>query len=145
MQILTFMHGLENNNFHFEGLQLGQENQEFSCLFQIYKKRWWNVNCNFNYAPSLVLCSPTRDRYTQLCLRQRMVCKFFLLFCKCQIRKFLGSFRNRNSASFWSVPVRKSANCHISGKSANLIKNLSPQICGCEVCGKYLRDAHRWF
>ncbi len=38
MQILTFMHGSENNNSHFEGLQLGQENQEFSCLFQIYIK-----------------------------------------------------------------------------------------------------------
>jgi len=35
MQILTFMRGAENNNSHFEGLQLGPDNKEFSCLFQI--------------------------------------------------------------------------------------------------------------
>jgi hypothetical protein len=38
MQIPTFMHGSENNNSHFEGLQLGPDNKEFSCLFQIYIK-----------------------------------------------------------------------------------------------------------
>jgi hypothetical protein len=38
MQIPTFMHGSENNNSHSEGLQLGPDNKEFSCLFQIYIK-----------------------------------------------------------------------------------------------------------
>jgi hypothetical protein len=39
----------------------------------------------------------------------------------------------------YMVANRKSANCNISGRFANLKENFSPQICGFGICGTNLR------
>jgi hypothetical protein len=48
-----------------------------------------------------------------------------------------GSFKSANHKTIGSAN-RKSAKCHIFGKSANLKNYLSPQICGFAICGTYL-------
>ncbi len=66
------------------------------------------------------------------------------------LRKFKSAKRKKESGSI-NRQIRKykrsgSANCkytnfHIGGRSANLTI-ISPQICGFEICGTFLRTAH---
>ncbi len=68
--------------------------------------------------------------------------------CICYVR-ICGSFksaknnwvdRSQIAKNIWSAN-RKSAKCRICGRSANLKKNYSPQICRFAICGTYLRTA----
>jgi hypothetical protein len=110
MQIPSFMHGSENNNSHFKVLQLGPENQEFSCLFQIYIKydEMLIATSNMLRALFFVVLHVTGIHSYVFGKGGHVIFFIFHNLQICKFFKFLGSFRNRKSANFLCVPVRKS-------------------------------------
>ncbi len=79
-------------------------------------------------------CMPTLNSYIYTVPRWPR--NFFLLVRKAQILKMLDSFRNRKSANFWDVPIRKSQifkfvmiNPHIAYPQISLLSKYANHKC----------------
>ncbi len=102
-----------------------------SCLF----KRFFPTN--LNKILIIIICEEKKHAFADL--------PKFYVRKKAWVRK---SQIYKLQICIWQIKIgsanRKSAKCHICGRSTNLTNYLSPPSRGFAICGTYLRTAHLW-
>ncbi len=105
--------------------------------------------CNFLLISPQIAIRKFLQNTAQLCLKtviQILIRASDAIFVrrKSMFLRNCGSFISGNKIKRLGPKNRKSATCHIFGRSANLPNYSSQQICELPICGTYFRTAHPW-